>query len=52
MISRKSEDVDRVVDNSHNTNDFEREKNESMLYYEFLSRQYEEENRKNEEKVT
>lgn len=43
MITKKAEDVDRVVDNSENTNDFEKTKNDSILYYEYLSKQYEEE---------
>ena len=43
MITKKAEDVDKVVDNSENTNDFEKTKNESILYYEYMSKQYEEE---------
>lgn len=39
MITHKSENIDRVVDNSENTNDFEKSKNENMLYYEYLVKQ-------------
>ena len=39
MITHKSENIDRVVDNSENTNDFEKSKNENMMYYEYLVKQ-------------
>lgn len=42
-ITKKAEDVDRVVDNSENTNDFEKTKNESILHYDYLKNQYDEE---------
>lgn len=46
MITHKSENVDRVVDNSENTNDFEKSKNENRLYYEYLVRQIKKEQKK------
>ena len=36
MITHKSENVDKVVDNSENTNDLETTKNNNKLYYEYL----------------